>query len=91
MSEVHVPFGDNTQDQAILLLAEAQKAGVGPQAVRTVSGGFMTSQEIAEAAGVEYDRDDEEQPREAQAADEQPREEEKPAKKAPASRRSKED
>lgn len=50
--EVVVPFGDNREETAVLLLAAAEEAGVDPSVVRTGSFEFFVPKEIAEAAGV---------------------------------------
>jgi hypothetical protein len=55
MSNVFVPYGDSAQDTATLLLAEADKGDLDPAVVRSVQGGFMVEQDLADKAGVQYE------------------------------------
>lgn len=75
MSDVFVPPGDSAQDTAVLLLEAAEKADLPADHVRSSDGGFVVSQEVADAAGVDYEGGEE-------------KEEKKPAKKAAAKKSS---
>lgn len=59
MSEVFVGYGDSAGDTATLVLAEADKQGLHPEVVRSVEGGFYVPEEVAKAAGVTYQSEDE--------------------------------
>lgn len=61
MGDVRVPYGDKAQDTAVLLLEAAEKAKQDPSVVRTESGAFVVSEEIAKKAKVDYIKDEEEQ------------------------------
>jgi len=81
MSDVFVPPGDSAQDTAVLLLEAAEKAGEPADVVRSSDGGFVVPKELADAAGVDYDKGDDDE------SDDEP--EKKPAKKAAAKKSSK--
>lgn len=80
MTEVFVPPGDSAKDTATLLLAEAEKQELPADAVRTGDGGFYVDSELADAAGVDYDKGDDGDDDDG---------EKKPAKKAAAKKSSK--
>jgi len=48
--DVQVPFDDNTQDNAVLLLAAAEDLGLDPDVVRTYEGGFTVPKEVHDKA-----------------------------------------
>jgi hypothetical protein len=48
--EVTVPFGDNTADNAVLLLAAAEELGLGQEVVRTTEGSFVVPKEVHDKA-----------------------------------------
>ena len=78
MTDVFVPPGDSAQDTAVLLLEAAEKAGEPADVVRSSDGGFVVPQELADAAGVDYE-----------SGDDSDDDEKKPAKKAAAKKSSK--
>jgi hypothetical protein len=49
-----VKVGPRSKELAIKLLAAADVLEVGPAAVKTVGGGYMVPQEVADEAKVEY-------------------------------------
>jgi hypothetical protein len=54
--QVRVPFGDSAADTATLLLEAVEKKDQDPSVVTTSSyGGFLVPEEIAKAAGVDYE------------------------------------
>lgn len=56
---VTIPFGDNAQDTAVLLLAAVEDLDLSPAVVTTGSfGNFFAPREVADAAGVDYIDDD---------------------------------
>jgi hypothetical protein len=57
MSDVRVAI---SQDNAILLLDAADKAGEDPAVVRTSDNWFVVDEDIAKDAGVEYEVDEDE-------------------------------
>jgi hypothetical protein len=76
VSDVQVPFGDDQQETAMLLLAAAEDLGLDASVVSVNSdGGFNAPEEVAKKAKAETASDD---------ADDA--EEKKPAKKAAAKR-----
>lgn len=56
--EVGVPFGDNPQETAILLLAAAEETGRDQSVVRSSSGVFYVPADLAKQAGVEVMKDE---------------------------------
>jgi ABC-type uncharacterized transport system involved in gliding motility auxiliary subunit len=52
MSDIEIPFDGEAEDRAVVLLAAAEKLGHAPESVRTVTGGFMVSEDIAKEAGL---------------------------------------
>jgi hypothetical protein len=59
MDEVFVEYGDSAGDTATLLLAAAEELELDVGVVRSVEGGFMAPQEVAEQAGFEITEEDE--------------------------------
>jgi len=58
-NDAYVKYGDDAEKTAVLLLEAAEKAGADASVVRTTSDGeFIVPEEIADAAGVEYEVDD---------------------------------
>jgi hypothetical protein len=63
MSEqVKVPFGGKATDNAVLLLAAAEKLDQDPSVVQTSGGAFLVPKDVADEAGVDYESDSEDQP-----------------------------
>jgi hypothetical protein len=61
MSNVKIPFGDDPRETALFLLAAAEDADLDRRIVRTDGEGhFLAPREIAEAAGLDYESDDDE-------------------------------
>lgn len=51
MSEsIEVPFGKDTKDNAVLLLAAAEELGLDPGVVRVTDGAFSVPQEVHDKA-----------------------------------------
>ena len=50
VSEVEVPFDENTSDTAVLLLAAAEELGHGQLAVKTTAGAFIVPEEVRDRA-----------------------------------------
>jgi hypothetical protein len=51
VTDVEVPFsGENTGDDAVLLLAAAEELGFGQSAVRTTAGAFVVPEEVRDKA-----------------------------------------
>ena len=71
---VHITFGPDFRDHAVLLLAAAEELELGPSVVATTDHGFSVPAEVAKKAGVKPDGD------ESEPEPEKP----KPAKKAAA-------
>jgi hypothetical protein len=59
-NEVYVAYGDNAADTATLLLASAEKKHDNQGLVRSVEGGFYVPKDVADDAGVDYDKGDDE-------------------------------
>lgn len=57
MGKVFVPYGESAQDTAVLLLAQAESQGDPADVVGTTDGGFLVDSELADAAGVDYDKE----------------------------------
>lgn len=55
MSEVNVPFGDNREETATLLLAAAEDTGTPVHLIRVTETGFLAPEEVATKAGVDTD------------------------------------
>jgi hypothetical protein len=53
---VEIPFGDNMKDQAILLLAAAEKTAGDQSLVRTTDSSFVVPEEVAKEAGLSEDK-----------------------------------
>jgi topoisomerase IA-like protein len=51
MGDVKISFGDHNRDLAIELLAAAESLGLDQSEVRTTTGAFVVSEEIANEAG----------------------------------------
>lgn len=62
MSEVRVPFGKSAADTAVLLLEAADKQELDPSVVRafTADAMFLAPIQVAKAAGVKYETDEDE-------------------------------
>lgn len=56
MTVVEIPFGDNMRDQAVLLLAAAEKVNGDQSVVRTTDSSFMVPEEVAKEAGLSEDK-----------------------------------
>lgn len=79
--EVRVPYGDNAADTATLLLAAAEELDQQASVVtnRAGYGEFVTSEEVAKKAGVNYESDEDEAP--ADSSEEKPKAAKKTAAK----------
>lgn len=64
MADVRVKI---SQDNAVLLLAEAEKQEQDPSVVRTSDGWFVVEEGIASKAGVKYETDEDEEADQAAA------------------------
>lgn len=51
LGEVEIPFGDDPQETAILLLAAAEELDLEPFVVRTGEGVFLVPEAVADGAG----------------------------------------
>lgn len=59
MSNVTIPFGENAENTAVLLLAAAQEMDLPASVITTGSfGNFYAPEEVADKAGVDYVADD---------------------------------
>lgn len=75
---VTIPFGDDPRETAVLLLGAAEEMELGQEIIRTTGDGqFVAPREVADAAGVEYDGDEDDD-----ASEDDQSSEKKPAKKA---------
>ena len=94
-TEVRIPFGDNPSETATLLLAAAEEVREDQSVVRTAEGAFVAPRDVADRAGVDYDRPDDEPESDNKPTSEQPTEsddqpdEEPPKKKAPSKKAAK--
>lgn len=52
---VEIPFGDNMRDQAVLLLAAAEKVEGDQSVVRTTDSSFVVPEKVAKEAGLSED------------------------------------
>lgn len=50
MSEVQVPYEEDRESQAVLLLAASDSAGLPRSVVKTTFSGFLVPEEVVEAA-----------------------------------------
>jgi len=64
-----VPNGESRRETAILLVGTADEYGIDQRSIRSVSGGFYISEELAD---VLFAEDDVEQPEEAPAPEAKP-------------------
>lgn len=69
MADVTIPFGPDNHDNAVLLIAAAEKLGVPRSQVRTKIGAFVVDEKVAAEAGL---------------GEKKPAKKAAPAKKAPA-------
>lgn len=88
--DVTVPFDENQQDNAVLLLAAAEELGLGPGAVRTSEGAFVVPEEVRDKA---FAKEEEPEP-ESSVTEPEPEPDpeppaKKPTKKAPAKKAAK--
>lgn len=67
MTDVEIPFGENTKDVATLLLAAAEKLELPAESVRTTSDGFLVPEEVADLAGEDWEATPAEEPKKAPA------------------------
>ena len=86
-THIEVPFGDNAQDTAILLLAGAAALNMESSAVKTGSGVFIVPKEVAQEAGLEpRDEGEQEQEKQEQPEPQEPEQPEQP-KRRPATKK----
>lgn len=83
MGKVFVPNGESAQDTAVLLLAEAENQGLPADVVGTTDGGFVVDSELADAAKVDYDRQNAPASSDEHARNAEAREQGEPVQQAP--------
>jgi hypothetical protein len=59
MTNIEIPFGSTTSDDAVLLLAAAEKLGLDQSVVATKTGAFVVPEEVAKEAKLKGEEVDE--------------------------------